>query len=138
MTEPEPERRLVRLALPLSIPALALAFAAGLPFGTYAALSATIGVAVVFANFALHGASLAWAARISLTVLFAVGLGGFVVRMASILVAMFLLNSLPWFSPVAFGAAVVPCTIALLVFEMRQLASKKTQADLWSFQGGEA
>lgn len=85
--------------------------------GSAAGLSAAIGVVVVLANFAANGWSLAWASRISIPLVQAVALGGFVVRMGVILGLMFALNALSWFSPVAFGAAVVPGTIALLVFE---------------------
>jgi hypothetical protein len=101
-----------------------LAFAGALLIGTLvsgiaAGASAAIGVVVIVANFAAHGWSLAWASRVSITLVQGVALGGFVVRMGVILGLLFALNALPWFSPVAFGAAVVPGTIALLVFETR-------------------
>lgn len=133
MAGAEPERELIRRALPFALPATALAFVAGTLVGdVYAGSSAAIGVAIVFANFVVHGLSLARAARISLTVLYAVGLGGFVVRLGAIVAIMFALNQLPWFSQVAFAAALVPGTIALLVFEMREL-SGRLQAELWTF-----
>jgi hypothetical protein len=62
----------------------------------------------------------------------AVGLGGYVVRLAAFTVALLLLDGLPWFSPLAFIAAFAPATIALLVVEMRLLAGRM-QADLWYF-----
>jgi hypothetical protein len=61
-----------------------------------------------------------------------VGLGGFVVRLAALTIALLLLDQLAWFSPVAFAAAFVPTTIVLLVFEMKLLAGRM-QADLWYF-----
>jgi ATP synthase protein I len=127
----EPERELISRAFPYAVPAAIVAGILGLVGGPGTALSAVIGILLVAGNFLAHGLSLAWAARISPTVLFAVGLGGFVVRLAVVLAAMFALNALPWFSPVAFAASVIPCTVALLVFEMRQL-SGSLQADLWS------
>ncbi len=129
----EPERELVRRALPFAAPAAVVAFAAGaLASGADAGWSAVAGIAVVAANFAAHGLSLAWAARISPTVLFAVGLGGFMVRLAVIVAIMAGLSTLAWFSPVAFLAAVVPATVLLLAFEMKVL-SGRMQADLWRF-----
>jgi hypothetical protein len=129
----ELERVLIRRALPFMAPAAILAFVAGtLVAGTNAGWSAAIGVVIVEANFVAHGLSLAWAARISLVVLFAVGMGGFVVRLGVIVAIMFGLNQLAWFSPRAFAASVVPGTIVLLVFEMKQL-SGRMQADLWTF-----
>ncbi len=133
MASVEPEREMIRRALPLSVPAVAVAFAlGGLLGGRYAAISAAIGVAVVFLNFVVHGLSLNHAARISLTMLYAAGLGGFVIRLGVIFAFMVLLNQLDWFSPVAFAAAVIPCTVVLLVYEMKQL-SGHMQVDLWSF-----
>ena len=129
----EPERELVRRLLPYSLPAFAVAaLIGGLLGGTGAAWSAWIGVAAVTANFVSFAYSVAWAARIDPTVLMAVGLGGFVVRLATLTVALLLLDRLGWFSPLAFAAAFVPTTIALLVVEMKLFAGRM-QADLWYF-----
>jgi len=129
----EPEHELVRRLLPYSLPAFAVAAVAGAPLGgAGAAWSAGIGVAAVTANFLGYAYSVAWAARIAPTVLMVVGLGGFVVRLAALTIALLLLDQLAWFSPVAFAAAFVPTTIVLLVFEMKLLAGRM-QADLWYF-----
>jgi hypothetical protein len=131
----EPEHELVRRLLPYSLPAFALATATGaLLGGAGAAWSAGIGVAAVTANFVGYAYSVAWAARIAPTVLMAVGLGGFVVRLATLTVALLVLDGLAWFSPVAFAAAFVPTTVALLAVEMKLLAGRM-QADLWYFPG---
>jgi hypothetical protein len=128
----EPEREMVRRALPLAVPALAVAILlGGLLGGRDAAVSAALGVAVVFLNFAAYGLSLAYAARISLIVLFAVGLGGYIVRLGIVVVIILGLQQLAWFSVVAFVAALVPTTIALLVFEIKVM-SGRMQADLWN------
>ena len=129
----EPERELVRRLLPFAVPALAIAAGAGAAIGgAGAAWSATIAIIVVVLNFVAHAGSMAWAARISPMILMAVGLGGYVVRLAAFTVALLLLDRLTWFSPLAFVAAFVPATIALLVVEMRLLAGRM-QADLWYF-----
>jgi hypothetical protein len=136
MSMPEPERELVRRALPFALPALVVAFAVGgLTGGRDIAWSAGLGILVVAANFAANGLSLAWAARISPNVLFGVAMGGFAVRLGAVLVAMLLLNRLAFFSPTAFIAALVPATVALLVLEIRILSGRFT-ADLWSFPPG--
>ena len=44
-------------------------------------------------------------------------------------VAMFALNTLSWFSPVAFALAVVPATLLLLIYEA-QLVSRGVGASL--------
>ena len=131
MDRVEPERELIRRVLPFGPAALVVALVAGLLAGGWpSGLSAAIGVGVVVANFVVHGWSLSRAARISLTVLYAVALGGFVVRLAAIVGLMFALDQLPFFSPLAFILAVVPATLLLLAFEMRQLRGR-LQAELW-------
>jgi hypothetical protein len=132
-TTGEPEHELVRRLLPYSLPAFAVAvLTGGLLSGAGGALSAGIAVIVLTANFVGNAYSVSWAARIGPTVLMGVGLGGFMVRLATLTVALLLLDRLSWFSPLAFAAAFVPATIALLAVEMKLLAGRM-QADLWYF-----
>lgn len=134
----EPEREMIRRAVPFGPPAVLVALLAGTILGGWdAGISAALGVVVVLANFIAHGWSLARAARISLTVLYAVGLGGFVVRLAAIVGIMFLLDQLAFFSPLAFVLAVIPATALLLVFEIRQLRGRM-QIELWNFSPTES
>jgi hypothetical protein len=118
----------------MAVPAAAVAaVAAAILGGAGASVSAAIGIAAVAANLVIHAASLAWASRISASTVMIVGLGGYVLRIASFTVALVLLNGLAWFSPVAFVAAFAPATVALLVVEMRLLGGRM-QADLWYFR----
>jgi hypothetical protein len=96
--------------------AFGLGFAIG---GAEAALSAGLGAAVVLANFAIHGLSLAWASTVSISAVHGVALGGVVVRLGVILGLLFLLDQTAWFSPLAFGLAVIPGTLALLAYEAK-------------------
>jgi hypothetical protein len=123
MASAEPELAMVRRGVWLAPPALLLALGVGAAAGGWnVGWSAAIGIAIVFANFVAHGISLAWAARHSLTALAAVAVGGFVVRLGAIVAIMFGLNQLSFFSPLAFGLAVVPGTLLLLAYEMKLLA----------------
>lgn len=135
MAATEPERELVRRVLPFALPAIVIAYAAGSFASAGAARSAAIGVAVVAANFVAYGLSLAWAARISPTVLVGVALGGFAVRLGAVVVVLLVLDRISWFSPVAFAAALVPSTVALLVFEAKVI-SGRLQGELWRFPAG--
>ena len=124
---------MIRRALPFAPPAAAVAFgAAALLSNVDAGWSAAIAVGIVFANFIAHGWSLAWAARISPVVLYAVALGGFVVRLGIIVGIIVGLQRLPWFSLGWFLAALVPTTLALLALEMK-LLSGRLQTELWTF-----
>lgn len=135
MTTAEPERLVLRRLLPFAPVVGLLAFAMGLALGDeHAAWSALVGIAVVTANLMASAYPLAWAARISPTAVYVAGLGGFVLRLVVILVILVILDATSWFSPVAFVMAVVPATIVTLVAELRLLADRRLQADLWYFR----
>ena len=109
---------MVRKAMVPGMVATLLAGAIGTAVGgPGVGISAALGIVVAVANFAVAGYALAWAADISLTAVQVVALGGFFVRLGVILGLMFALNTLPWFSPRAFGLAVVPGTLLLLMYE---------------------
>jgi ATP synthase protein I len=111
------------------------AFLAGwLTGGAGAAWSATIATVVVAVNFVAFALSIAWAARVSPTMLAIVALGGYLVRLIVYTLVLVGLNTLEWFSPLAFTLALIPAVIGLLVYEAR-LLSGRLQADLWTFDG---
>jgi hypothetical protein len=131
-----PERELIRRISPFAPPIAVAAFAVGtLVDDTDAGWSAAIAIAVVYVNFVAHGWSIALAATISPVAIYGVGLGGFVVRLGVIVLVIALLQQTAWFSVVAFIAALIPSTIALLLMEMR-LISGRMQADLWTDASG--
>jgi ATP synthase protein I len=131
----EPERELVRRVLPFVPVAVIAAFALGwLAGGSGAAWSAAIAVAIVAANFMAFALSIAWAARISPTMLAIVALGGYLGRLIIFTMVLVGLNTLAWFSPLAFVLALMPAVIALLVYEAKIL-SGRMQADMWTFEG---
>ena len=133
-TRTEPERELVRRLLPFAIPVCVVAVVAGRLLGDAGtAWSAGLGTIAVAVLFVVSAISIAWAARIGPEILLAVGLGGFLVRLAAFTLTLLALDGLAWFSPVAFAAAFIPATIALLVVEMK-LVSGRMQADLWYFR----
>ena len=136
MDRVEPERELIRRVAPFGPPAIVVALLLGaLVDGWNTGWSAAIGVAVVLGNFIASGLPIAWAARISPTVMAAVVAAGFVVRLALIAAIIALLNQVAWFSTVAFVATVMPATIVLLVFELKVMSSRVLQANLWATGG---
>ena len=131
----EPERELVRRVLPFVPIAMIAASALGwLAGGSGAAWSAVIAVAIVAANFVAFALSVAWAAAVSPTMLAIVALGGYLVRLIIFTLVLVGLNTLAWFSPLAFICALMPAVIALLVYEAKIL-SGRMQADMWTFEG---
>ena len=93
-------------------------------------------VAVVAGNFLAFALSIAWAAKVSPTLLALVALGGYLVRLVIFTLVLVGLNTLAWFSPLAFALALMPATIGLLVYEAK-LLSGRLQAEMWIF-GGDA
>lgn len=137
MAKAEPEREIVRRVLPYSVPAIAVAAVlGGVLSGRDAAISAALAMVVVFAFFVSYSYSLVYAARISPMLLMAVGLGGFMVRIAFFVVLLLLLRDLSWFSMAAFVVAFVIGTVALLSVEIK-MVSGRMQADLWDLPAGQ-
>jgi hypothetical protein len=131
----EPERTLIRRVSPFAVPVAVVAYTAGaLIAGSDGGWSAAIAIAIVYLNFLANALSIAWAASVSPTLVSIVALGGYAVRLIVYTIALVLLNTLSWFSPVAFALALVPAIIALLIYEAKAL-SGRMQADLWTFEG---
>jgi hypothetical protein len=131
----EPERELVRRVLPFVPFAVIAAFAVGwLAGGSGAAWSAAIAVGIVAMNFVAFALSIAWAAAVSPTMLAIVALGGYLVRLIVFTLVLVGLNTLAWFSPLAFVCALMPAVIALLVYEAKILTGRM-QADMWTLDG---
>jgi hypothetical protein len=135
VTTAEPEKLVLRRVLPFAPLAAIGAFALGAAVGGLdVGWSGTLGIAVVAVNAVAAGISLAWASKISPTAMYAVGLGGFVVRLVLFFLLLIGLDGLAWFSPIAFALAFMVGTLAVLVFEMKILSGRKLQSDLWYFR----
>lgn len=120
MKEVEPEREMVRRALPIGSAAVVLAFAVGTAVGGIdAGFSASLGALVVVGNFAANGYSLAWASGVSPNFVGVVAALGFVVRMAVFFGVLLALRLTEFFSPPAFVLAAAPTLIVLLGFEAK-------------------
>ncbi len=136
MAATEPEKLVLRRVLPFAPVAIVVALILGTFFGDASdGWSAALGVVVVAVNLVAFAVSLSWASRISPEAIYVVGLGGFVMRLLVFVVLLVVLEGMTWFSPVAFVAAFVPATIALLAVELKILSSRRVQADLWYFRG---
>jgi hypothetical protein len=71
----------------------------------------------------LAAVSLSWAARRSLTLVMAVALGGFAVRMGLVTVVMLLVKDEPWIDLVALGVTVLVTHLGLLFWELRYVSA---------------
>jgi hypothetical protein len=121
---PPVERRIaVDLARHGLLVAPAVVLVAGLLRGVDGAASAALGLAVVVLNFLVAAVSLEWGARRGGNALFAVALGGFLLRMVSIVVVLFAAEALfGWADVVVLGLTLVFTHLGLLFWELRSVS----------------
>ena len=96
---------------------------AGMIWGTDGAWSAAYGVAIVLVNLVASALALARAARISPTAIMAAALGGFLVRMTVVGVAVYLVKDADWVNLVALGITVLVTHLGLLFWELRYVSA---------------
>jgi len=101
----------------------AIVATAGAVWGFEGIWSALVAVAVVLVNLALAAVSLSWAARRSLTLLMAVALGGFLVRMGLVTAVLLAVRNQPWIDLVALGVTVLVTHLGLLFWELRYVSA---------------
>lgn len=111
---------MARRMLPV-LPVLVLV--AGLIWGVDGALSASFAVVLVLANLALSAALLGWAARVSLALLMAAALGGFILRLALLTVVVYAVKDQAWVDIVALGITLALTHVGLLVLETRHVSA---------------
>jgi hypothetical protein len=94
----------------------------GLIWGLDGAASSAYGIAIVLVNFALAAGIVAYTARISLRVMMAAVLFGYLLRLALIFLAVYLVKDTGWISLPALGATIIFTHLGLLVWEMKYVA----------------
>ncbi len=111
---------MARRCLPV-LPVLVLGW--GLIGGVDGALSAAFAVALVMANLALAAALLGRAARISLSLLMAAALGGFVLRLVLLTAVVLAVKDQPWVDITALGLTLIVTHLGLLIWETRHVSA---------------
>jgi len=101
-------------------PVLILGF--GLIWGVNGALSTAYGLTIVVANFVLAASMLAWAARISTGLVMATALFGYLIRLALIFLAIFLVRNASWVELVPLGITIIVTHLGLLFWEMKNIS----------------
>ena len=84
--------------------------------------SAAIALAIVLVNFLAAAAIMTRAAKSGPTAIGAAALGGYVLRLAVILIALVLLRHQPWIDLPTLGIAIVGTHLGLLVWEMKYVS----------------
>lgn len=94
----------------------------GVIWGMDGAWSSAYAIAIVLVNFALAAAFIAVTARISLTLMMASILFGYLVRLGLIFLAVYLVRDAGWISLPALGTSIIVTHLGLLVWEMKYVA----------------
>jgi hypothetical protein len=102
-------------------PALVLLF--GLIWGVDGALSTLYGMAIVLVNFVLAAAMLTYAARISPAMMMFAALFGYLIRLALILAAIWLVKDASWVDLLPMGITIIVTHLGLLLWEMRYVSA---------------
>ena len=125
---------MARRALP-AFPVLILA--TGLVWGVDGALSAAFAVGLAVANLVLSAVLLARAARISLALLMAAALGGFILRLVLLTAVVWAVADRPWVEMVPLGLTLIVTHLGMLLWETRHVSAslafpgvKPTASDL--------
>jgi hypothetical protein len=118
------EREVVYDMLRRAAPALPVVIGvAGLVWGVDGAISAGFAIVLVVLNFLLAAFLLSWAARISLALLMVAALGGFVVRLGLLTLAVLLVQHQSWFEPWPLALTLGSTHLGLLVWETRHVSA---------------
>ena len=94
----------------------------GVIWGADGAWSSAYAVGLVLANFALAALFIAIGARISLHVMMAAILFGYLVRLGLIFLAVYLVRDAEWISLPALGTAIIVTHLGLLIWELKYVA----------------
>ena len=121
---PPVERQVVTDMARRSLPVLPVVIVlAWLGWGLPGAASAAFAVALIMVNFLFSAVLLETAARISLPLLMAAALGGFVVRLAMITAAVLMVKDQAWVELVPLSITLVVTHLGLLVWESRHVSA---------------
>ena len=96
---------------------------ASMLWGVDGATSALLAIAVVTLNLVIAALALSWAAKISLTAIMAVALGGFALRMGLVVAVLFGVRDADWVNMTALAILILVTHLGLLFWELRYVSA---------------
>ncbi len=96
---------------------------AGLIWGLDGSFSAAYGLAIVVCNFALAAALLSWSANISAGLMMGAALFGYLIRLALIFMAIWLVRDAAWVEMLPLGLTIIVAHLGLLFWEMKFISA---------------
>jgi hypothetical protein len=121
---PSPEMQISRdlVKRGLVVAPLLLAVCA-LLWGWNGAMSCAYGLALVLANWVAAAALITFTARISLGLMMAAVLFGYLIRLGVIFIAIYLVRDAGWISLPALGCTIIVTQLGLLFWELRYVSA---------------
>ena len=110
---------MVRRGLPAAPVVLAIG---AVGWGVHGVLSTGYGLLLVLGNLLVSAALMRWAAKRSLGWLAGVAVGGYVVRMAVVTLAVYAVKGMDWVELLPLGLTIVITQVGLLWWETRQIS----------------
>ena len=122
-TGPAPEAALARDIIKRGlIVAPILIGVCAIVWGANGAYSCAYAFAIVFCNFGLAAALVAYTARISYAFMMATMLFGYLLRLALVAVAVFVVRNLTWVELLPLGLTIIFAHLGLLFWELRYVS----------------
>lgn len=106
-------------------------------WGTDGFFSVGYGLALILVNFALSAFLIASTSRISLSLMMAAVLFGFLIRLGLIFVAVYLVKDASWMNMVALGVTIIVTHLGLLFWELRYVSASLAFPGLKPGVGGD-
>ncbi len=101
-------------------------------WGANGVWSSAYGIALVLLNFAMAAGLIAAAARISLGMMMGATMFGYLIRLALIFLAVWLVKDASWITLPALGSTIIVTHLGLLFWEMKYVALSLSQPGLSS------
>ena len=120
---PSPERDIARDLAKRGLLAAPVLIALGACWGWQGALSAAFAIVIVIVNFTLSAALITWTARISIGLMMGAVLFGYLLRLALIFLAVWLVKDQPWVEIVPLGITIIVTHLGLLLWELRYVSA---------------
>ncbi len=121
---PEVEREIAFDAVRRGLPVLPVLLVVGaIGWGVHGALSAGYAIVLVLGNLLLSAVMLGWAAKRGPSILMATALGGFLLRMVVLVLAVAAVRHQAWLEVVPLGITVLVTHVGLLAWESRHVSA---------------
>lgn len=128
---PSPASQVANDMVRRGLPFVPVAMVIGALFaGFEGAMSVAFAMALVLFNLVLAAGLLNWASKISFALVAAVSLGGYVLRLAIIFAAVWIVKDMSWVHLVSLGIALIVTHLGLLVWELRHVSASMAHPGL--------